>query len=143
MTFITKILLALLVAFASIFVFSSSLQAQSDFFDEACSTGNSKNSPICKQVDQQNKTNENPISGPRGVLKQAADIFALVAVVAGTILIIYSGFIYATAGGARAGDNASRAREARSTIVSAVVGIIIVALAWTIVTIINTKLLAR
>lgn len=112
-----------------------------DIFQQACSTGNSADSPTCQQAAEQNNPNaENPVSGPKGTIQAAANVFALVTVLAGLILIAYSAFMFASAGGQRAGESSTRARQARTTLVSALGGIIVVSLAWIIVTLINTRI---
>lgn len=124
-------------------IFVSPAAAAFNLFGQACDPNNSdSNNPACQQAAGQSGSNaDNPISGPHGIIQEAANIFALVAVVAALILIVYSGFVFVTAGGTRAGDNSSRARNARSTLTSAITGLIIVALAWTIVTYINTRII--
>lgn len=117
-----------------------------DLFDQACKVSTAQNSPACQQVKEQNKPEaQNPIAGPHGILQQAANIFALVAAVGGTILIIYGGFVFVTAGGSiggqRSTDSPTRARQARTIISSALTGMIIVAFAWLIVTFVNTRII--
>ncbi len=129
-----------LMLLLSLFVFVPKTSAE-NLFEDACKTGAAKNSPVCKQVQEQKTSGQNPISGPHGIIQQAANIFALVAAVGGTILIVYGGFVFATAGGSRAGDNATRARQARTIIVSALTGMVIVAFAWLIVTFVNTRVI--
>src|SRR4051812_34780011 len=100
-----------------------------DPLDAACKNA-AGNSPACQQND--NTTGQlatNPISGPKGVIQEAATVFTLVAVIGALITIVYSGFVFVTAGGSRAGDNSTRARNARTTIISAATGIIIVSFA--------------
>jgi type IV secretory pathway VirB2 component (pilin) len=69
-----------------------------------------------------------PITGKNGILEKAATIIAGVAGVAAVIIIIVAGITFATSGG-----NAQRIESARSAIIGAVVGLIIIALASTIV----------
>ncbi len=114
-----------------------------------CTTGACKglaaNGPVCtdnqKQLTAAN--NPNPIGGPNGIIHKVADIFALVAGIASVIIIIYSGFVFVTAGGAiggqRAGDNPTRAKNARGALIGALVGLAIVALAWTITTFVTNN----
>lgn len=133
-----------LIIFLLLFLINQSpanVSAQQNLFKDACSTGEPSQSPVCRQVAQQKNDNDNPVTGPRGIIQQAANVFALVTVVAGLILIVYSAFVFVTAGGTRAGDNSSRARQARSTLTSAVVGIIVVSFAWLIVTFVNTRII--
>lgn len=102
-------------------------------------------SPICKQNAQQQSasTNENPISGPHGVLQTATNLVALLSGIVAVIMIIVSGAQFITAGGSiagqRAGDNPSRAKKARATLGAAVTGLVVVALAWSILSFIIQK----
>lgn len=115
-----------------------------DLFGSPCDT-NAKNgsgsSAVCQDKNsQQSPTATNPITD---TIKKVADVLALIAGIAAVILIVISGFMFVTAGGSiggqRGGDNPAKAAKARSTLSSALVGLVIVALAWTIVTFITDK----
>lgn len=99
-------------------------------------------SPSCKQKKEQLTKKTNPVVT---TIKTAANILALVAAIAAAITIVYSGYVFVTAGGSiggqRSGDNPTRARQARSTLTGSVIGLIIVALAWSITTFIINRLL--
>lgn len=140
-----KIKFALCSLLAIFFMASGTVYAGSAgaVLNEACKEA--PDSPICKQAEEQTQTGRDPIAGPGGILSKAINVLALVAGIAAVIIIILSGFVYATAGGApggqRAGDNPTRARKARSTLVGAAIGLIIVALAWSIARFIVDRIL--
>ena len=70
------------------------------------------------------------------ILHVAADIVALLTGLAAVILIIISGISMITSGG-----NTEAAANARKRIANAVIGLVIVAFAWTIVTFLTDKLI--
>lgn len=135
-----KLILISILAAAPIYIGTLPVSAASDnnLFDPACQASTDNN--VCNSASDQNGSTNNPVSGPHGVIQEATTVFALVTIVGGTIIAIYSGIVFVTAGGARAGDNSSRARNARTTLISALTGIAIAALAWTIVTYVNTQI---
>lgn len=136
-----------LLTIISLFMFAPKTNAQANLFEQACDPRNlaAQNSPACQQVEEQKTSDQNPIAGPKGILQQVANVFALVAAVGGTILIVYGGYVFVTAGGSiggqRATDSPTRARQARTIITSALTGMIIVAFAWLIVTFVNTRII--
>ncbi|MBI2007965.1 hypothetical protein HYS85_01880, partial [Candidatus Saccharibacteria bacterium] len=91
-------------------------------------------SEVCKEA--QNQSGDDPISGPGGIINKAANIIAIISGVAAVIIIIIGGIMYATAGGAavgqRAGDSPNRAKKAQAAITGALIGLVVIALAWTI-----------
>jgi len=96
----------------------------------ACKTNSqTSSSPICQ--DQGTKTN--PVNH---VIKVAADIVAAAVGVAAVILIIIGGFTMITSAG-----NAEAVANSRKRITSALIGLVIVALAWTIISFATDKLL--
>jgi len=116
------------------------------FGSDVCSGNTAKNSPTCNSAKGQGSTvQQNPISGTNGTIKKAANVLALVGGAVAVITIIIAGISYTTAGGAatgqRAGDNPTRAREARVAIIGAVIGLIVIALAWTIVSYVTQHVL--
>jgi hypothetical protein len=92
------------------------------------------NSTVCTTAKSQNNTN--PVSGPTGIINSAANIIAVLAGIIAVIMIIVSGIMYATAGG-----NQESTRKAQSTLVGAVIGLVIVLLAWTITRFIVDKVI--
>lgn len=103
-------------------------------FSSVCSNGNAGGSPTCQQNSGQNGKSTNPAVT---TIETAVNIIATVAGIAAVIIIIVSGFQFITAGGAvpgqRSGDP-NKIKSARATLTGAVIGLIIIALAWTIVT---------
>lgn len=137
-----KTLLFGLVFVAFFGLWSSAAKAQYDPFEDVC-TGSAASSPTCQQKKAQEAAGTNPVAGPGGIISDAANIIALVGGIAAVIIIIISGFVFVTAGGAiggqRAGDSPTRAKNARTVLVGAVIGLVVIALGWSITTfIINT-----
>jgi len=102
--------------------------------DQACNQGTASSSPVCQQAQTQGTTN--PVSGPGGVINKAANIIALVAGIGAVIMILIGGFFYVTSAG-----NAENAAKAKARILSAFIGLVVVALAWTIVRLITDKVI--
>lgn len=113
----------------------------------ACDTNDkTQSSPLCKQAQEQTATGEDPIAGPNGIISKAANIIALVAGIGAVIMILIGGFEFVSAGGtgfksAVAGAAPTRVAKARSRIASGLIGLVVVALAWTIVRLITDKVL--
>lgn len=108
--------------------------------------GNAANSTVCQE--SSNQANKGTSASANPVVQKihtGANILGTIAGVAAVIIAVYSGFMYATAGGAiggqRSGDNPTRARQARSSLIGSLIGIVLVALAWTIVTFVTDRLL--
>jgi len=95
-------------------------KAADPFFDEICKGAGSK-SPACQDK-------EETISGNEGIVLKAANLVAIFAGVAGVIMIMVGGFQYITANG-----DSSKISSAKNVIIYALVGLLIVALARTIV----------
>ena len=106
-------------------------------FNQLCydSTAEQYNSPVCRDV--RNNGDKNKLSGPTGVIQEAANLIAIFGGIIGVIVLVVSGFMFATAGGApggqRTGDNPNRARKARGTFIGALIGMTAIALGWVLV----------
>jgi len=135
-----KILMTLLFSLA-VLLAPRLAAAQFNPLNDACQ-GQAQNGPICKQNTTQQGSSANPALDR---IHTAADIIAAVAGIAAVITIVLSAFTFATAGGAGTGQssgaNPARAKQARSTLIGAVVGLVIIALAWTIVTFVSNKVI--
>ena len=94
-----------------------------DIFGGACGTNGSSTSAVCS-----NTNTGNPLTGSNGLLLKIADVVAVLAGIAAIIVIIVSGFTLVASGG-----DAAKAKSARSAIIGAVIGLVIIALAATIV----------
>lgn len=89
-------------------------------------------SPVCKQADQQTVKNTNPTVD---IINSAATVIAVLAGVVAVIMIVVSGFKFATAGGAAPGQRSgdpNRIKNARATLMYSIIGLVVVALAWTL-----------
>ena len=76
-----------------------------------------------------------PITGPNGALKKVSLIIATIAGIAAVIIIIVGGLQYITSGG-----DPQKAAGARSAIIGAAVGLVIIAAAEAIITFVISKL---
>ncbi len=103
--------------------------------DEACK-GAASESPICKQSQEQNDNPSNPVSGPSGVINTAANIIAAAAGIGAIIMILIGAFFYVTSAG-----NADNAAKAKSRILSAFIGLVVVAMAWALVRLITDRVI--
>lgn len=91
-------------------------------------------SPACQQNKKQNNSTTNPVAD---IIHTATNIIALVAGIAAVIIVIISGFMVATAGGASPGQRSgdpNKIKTARSALAGSLIGLVIIALAWTIIT---------
>jgi hypothetical protein len=81
------------------------------------------------------KTVTNPLSGPGGIITKAARIVAYVAGLAAIIVIIYSGIKYITSNG-----DSNKIANARSTLTSALIGLLVIALSASLLAFFVSKL---
>ena len=136
--FIRYLILAILVIFSLTLSPTKVSAATGDILNTACGNASDPqyNSPTCIDARNQIKNGGNPVAGPNGIIQTAATIIALVVGIVAVVMIIVGGIQYATAGGAaagqRAGDDPTKAKNARQTIINALIGLIVTALAWTI-----------
>jgi hypothetical protein len=120
----------------AIFALGSASQAASPI-SEICDQA--PKSPTCQQTIAQTKKGTNPVVD---IIRTAVDILAVLAGVGAVIVIIISGFMFITAGGGVAGQRATdpnRLKTARAALTGAIIGLVIVALAWTIVTFVTNQ----
>jgi hypothetical protein len=135
---IKVLIFGLLLVPALFFAFAPQASAF-DLFKNPCDkvTAAQNTNAVCNDKDN---TPSNPIVN---TIKKVANVIALIAGIAAVILIVISGFMFVTAGGSiggqRGGDKPARIAKAKGTLSGALVGLVIVALAWTIVTFITDK----
>jgi len=86
-----------------------------------CADKNNATSAVCTSS---NNGKNNPLSGPNGLLIKITDIIAYVAGAAAVIVIIVGGIKFATAGG-----DSNNAASARTTVLNALIGLIVIVLA--------------
>jgi hypothetical protein len=121
-----------LSALAAIICLAMPLSASAAYnpLSAACSNGGqAKQSVAC------NTNGSNPISGPNGVLKKVTIVIAFVAGVAAVIVIIVSGMRFVFSGG-----DAQKAASARSALIGALVGLVIIVSAESILIFVINKL---
>lgn len=99
--------------------------AQTDVLADPCSDPVvAKDSPTC-----QSRTKINPLTGTDGTLYKVSMIMAIIAGIAAVVMIIVSGIRYLTSGG-----DAQKVSSAKSSLIGAIVGLVIIVLAQTIIT---------
>jgi len=98
--------------------------------DQACSTQGVQQSTACS-VDG----NNDPLSGPNGVLKKVTLLLSFIAGLVAVVIIIFAGFQYITGG-----DDPAKVKSARNMIIGAVVGLVIIAAAESIILFVVNKL---
>ncbi|OVE79233.1 hypothetical protein BVY00_00970 [bacterium G20] len=130
-----KIIFATLISVLGLFFVTVPVTLADSPLDQACNTNaDTYNSPLCQQAQTQGK--KNPISGPGGVINKAANIIALITGIGAVIMILIGGFFYVTSAG-----NTENAAKAKARILSAFIGLVVVALAWTIVRLITDRVI--
>lgn len=97
----------------------------SDPLADACQGADAKKSATCGSL----SPNSSPLTGTNGLLYKASIFLSSIAGVIAIVVILISGFRYMTA----AGDS-QKATSARKTLIGAIIGLVIIALAQTIIT---------
>ena len=105
-----------------------------DLFGNACN-GRAYNSPACQQARDQGGAG-NRVTGAGNIINIAAGILAIISGVAAIIIIIIGGFTLVTSGG-----NAEAVTNARRRIAYALIGLVVIALAWTFIRFITDNLI--
>lgn len=98
-----------------------------NLFQTACNDSVSQASPACQQAASEGGKN-NRVTGTKSVINTAVNIIALITGIAAVIMIIVGGFTMVTSAG-----NPESVTAARRRVIAAVIGLVIVALSWTIV----------
>lgn len=121
-----KRVLLLISIFTSLsFVPAGIASAAYDPFQDTCSDPNAQQSEVCTN---EGRSGSNPVSGSDSIFMKITNAIALVAGVAAVIIIIVAGFQFVASGG-----DSNKVSSARSTIIYAVIGLIVIALARTII----------
>lgn len=107
-------------------VMASSPAFAYDPFQNVCNNQAGSSSAVCSG--KPSDSSQNPLTGRNGLIRGIANIIAIIAGIAAVILIIIAGFKYVTSGG-----DAAKTKSAKDTIVSAVIGLVIIALADAII----------
>ena len=122
-----KSLVFLLLTFSSMVIIHSTSFAY-DPFKKSCAAASASN--VC--VEAQNSTT-NPIYS---TIHTAANIIALIAGIAAVIIIILAGLNLVTSAG-----NSEAATKSRKRITSALIGLVIIAVAWSLVTFVVNRVI--
>lgn len=120
----------LLFSYSPIFAAAPQPSDATNKLFSACQ-GSAANSTACPAPADKG-TIDNPVNN---MIKVAANIVALLTGVAAVVMIIVSGFSYVTSAG-----NTEKATSARRRILAAVIGLAVVALAWTLISFLTDKL---
>ena len=91
-------------------------------------------SPACQQSETQGTTD--PVSGPNGVINLTVSLFSLAAGIAAVVWIIIGGFFIITAGG-----DPQKVAVGKTRVLSGLIGLAIVALAWAVVYLVIGKII--
>ena len=95
-----------------------------------CSKGSNSQSAVCSD-----NTTNNPIAGPGGWLARITTIVAIVAGIAAVIIIVVGGIRYITSGG-----DPEKVSSAKRTVTYALVGLVVIVLAQTLITYVVDRL---
>lgn len=117
-----KLISLLLPIFAFVLIFAGTVSAATDPFGSVCNQTGATDSSVCATK------NSNPIYGPTGIIVKVTKIIAIIAGIASVIIIMIGGLMYITS----AGDS-GRASSARSTVLYALIGLVIIIAAQTII----------
>lgn len=98
--------------------------------DTACTTKGAEQSAVCA-----NRDGKDPITGPNGALKKVSLVIASIAGIVAVIMIIVAGLQYVISGG-----DAQKVTRARSMIIGAVVGLVVIVSAESILLFVLSKL---
>ncbi|HSW78883.1 MAG TPA: pilin [Candidatus Babeliales bacterium] len=127
---------------AVVALYFSSVPALATFnpLGSLCKSAAAQKSPTCQQNKNQNGSSKNP---GIDLIQSAVSLIAVLAGIVAVIMIVVSGFMFITAGGATPGQRSgdpNRIKSARATLTNSLIGLVIVALAWAIVTFITNQL---
>lgn len=131
-----KLLLILTIIASCLFISGGSGVKAYDPLKAACSP--TSTAAVCQQnAEQQTATgNPNPIAGPTGVIQKVTNLIAAITAIIAIVMIVISGLNFITSGG---GDNPAKTKKARARIAAALIGLLVIALSWTIVTFVVRK----
>jgi hypothetical protein len=128
-----KFLLAILILLAALLFVPPKTEAF-DFFRTSNSpvcTGGTSSSPVCQKPSDPNK---NPVVD---MIRTSTSIVALLGGVLAVIMIIVSGLTLVTSGG-----NQEAVTNSRKRIVNALIGLVIIALAWAIIRFVTDRVIS-
>lgn len=101
-----------------------------DPFSGPCSGNGTGESTVCANIDT-----SNPLIGSNGLIVKIGYILAILSGIAAVVTIVVSGLLYITSGG-----DAAKAKGARDAIVSTVIGLVVIALASTLIAFVLSRI---
>ncbi len=104
-----------------------------DVFNDVCD--GAKDATVCKEVDSQQKSDDNPIFGPEGIVTFLVNLLSGIVGIAAVIMIILGGFKMVTSG-----SNPQDVNNAREMVIYAVAGLIVAVSAQMIVRVFLNKI---
>lgn len=131
-----KQVMAILLFGASLLLATPNAHAQFNFFKGSCINSDSvtnTNSTVCKDNQNTRNSTSNPITE---TINDAATIIAAVAAIFAVFMIMLGGFNLITSSG-----NAETVAQGRRRIIYSLVGLVIIALAWTITRFITDRVI--
>lgn len=128
---IRKIILSLGIVTASIVPFVPATALAFNPFGTICSNGGGS-SAVCQE---QKNGSTNPLTGPNGLFFGIAKIIAIIAGISAVIIIIISGLRFVTSGG-----DPAKAKGAKDALVAALIGLVIIMLAGSIISLVLSRL---
>lgn len=93
-----------------------------------CNDTDSTGSSVCQDKNQNQSTKDNSIYGPNGIITKIANIIAIIVGVAAVIVIIIAGIQYMLSTG-----DPTKVNNAKNAIIYAVIGLVIVVVARSLV----------
>lgn len=126
-----KILITLPLLLFAAAITSVNVLAANNPLQNACNgsliSNQAKSSPACRESNQQNGSPTNPVLK---IIREGANLIAVIAGIAAVLTIIYAGFNLVTSSG-----NDEAVKSAKAKIQGSIIGLVIIALAWLIVTV--------
>jgi len=121
-----------IIAAAAILLVPSVPVFAADVFEGPCTINGADSSAICRD---KAGGSTNPITGGSGILTKAVHVIAIVAGAAAIIMIILSGLRYVLSEG-----DPAKATQARNGLIYALVGLVVIIVAQTLVVFVLTKI---
>lgn len=133
--------LLLLALLAGCFMFTMPVQAKDLFDSDVCKGGDTSKSAVCTD-NKTVKADQDPFSGPNGLLYKLTNIVAFVGGAAAIIMIMISGMRYITSGSDLSTNSRtdSDVEDAKHTLNNAVIGLVVIILARQIILFVLNRL---
>lgn len=129
-----KISVCLALAFGLLLPMAAPAMAAEDVFKQVCTGPNGESQSTLCETNKKNKSG-NPLYGPDGILTKAVKIFSFVIGFAAILMIMVGGLKYVIASG-----DSNSINSAKNTILYAIIGLAIAAVAQSISVFVISKL---